>query len=141
MKLIKLAKIIKKQLKYLQKNDRRETFRKIAQQQKANNFALYVINESLKGSQVLQSFLLASKYYLGEVYTRTSMLTTIQDVFASDIHCHKRCINNYLLKYKCRKSADRNPQNVEKNFKIQKSYDAIMFEINLNENDYSLSEI
>ena len=39
------------------------------------------------------------------------------------------------------KSADRNPQNVEKNFKIQKSYDAIMFEINLNENDYSLSEI
>ena len=119
MKLIKLAKIIKEQLKYLQKNDRRETFRKIAQQQKANNFALYVINESLKGSQVLQSFLLASKYYLGEVYTRTSMLTTIQDVFASDIHCHKRCINNYLRKYNRSRSIDETPKTIEKNSKFK----------------------
>ena len=61
--------------------------------------------------------------------------------FASDIHCHKRCINNYLLKYNCCKSADENPKNIEKKIETQKSFDGIMSEISLNENGYSLSEI
>ena len=43
-----------------------------------------------------QSFLDATKYNLNEVYTKTSTLNTIQDVFPSDVYCHKLCINNYL---------------------------------------------
>ena len=62
------------------------------------------------------------------------MLNTIQDVFASDVY-------NYLLKYKRNKSADENPKNIKKNCEIQKSFDTIISEINLTENDYSLSEI
>ena len=69
----------------------------------------------------VQSFLLTSRYYLDKVYIRTWTVTTTQDIFASDIHCHKRCINNYLLKCKCSKSADENPQNREKKIEIQKS--------------------
>ena len=89
----------------------------------------------------VQSFLDATKYYLDEVYTRTSTLNTIQDVFASDVYCHKLCINNYLLKYKRSKSADENPKNIKKKCEIQKSFDTIISEINLTENGYSLSEI
>ena len=69
----------------------------------------------------MQSFLLTSRYYLDKVYIRIWTVTTIQDVFVSDIHCHKRYINNYLLKCNCSKSADGNPQNREKKIEIQKS--------------------
>ena len=87
-----------------------------------------------------QSFSDATKY-LDEVYTRRSTLNTIQDVFASDVYCHKLCINNYLLKYKRSKSTDENSKNIKKKCKIQKSLDTIISDINRTENGYSLSEI
>ena len=88
-----------------------------------------------------QSFIDATKYYLDEVYTRTSTLNTAEDVFANDLHCHKLCINNYLLKYKRQKSADENPNNIKKQYQIQKSFDAIISELNFSENGYALSDI
>ena len=45
-------------------------------------------------------FLEARKFNLDDVYTRTSTLESIEDVFAADIMCHKSCINNYLVKHK-----------------------------------------
>ena len=44
-------------------------------------------------------FLEARKFNLDDVYTRTSTLESVEDVFAADIMCHKNCINNYLVKY------------------------------------------
>ena len=48
------------------------------------------------------------------------MLNTIQDVFASDVYCHKLCINNYLLKYKRSKSADENPKKYKEKLRNSK---------------------
>ena len=88
-----------------------------------------------------QLFIDATKCYLDEVHTRTSTLYTAEDVFASDIYCHKLCINNYLLKYKRRKSADENPKNIERKSKIQTSFDKVVSELNFLENGYALSDI
>ena len=86
-----------------------------------------------------QSFLDVTKHYLDEVYTKKSTLNTTQDVFASDVYCHKFCVNNYLLKYKCNKSADENPKNIKKKCEIQKPFDTFISEINFTEHCYSLS--
>ena len=45
-------------------------------------------------------FLEARKFNPDEVYTRTTTLESIEDVFAADIMCHKSCINNYVVEYK-----------------------------------------
>ena len=88
-----------------------------------------------------QSFLDVTKHYLDEVYTKKSTLNTTQDVFASDVYCHKFCVNNYLLKYTCNKSADENPKKIKKKCEIQKPFDTFISEINFTEHCYSLSEI
>ncbi len=62
-------------------------------------------------------FLIASLYFLDEVYTRTCDLHDPAAVFGADLYCHKNCIRSYLQKYdKSLKKNESNSKAADKNW-------------------------
>ncbi len=45
------------------------------------------------------NFLTATKHLKDEVFCRVAELSSVEDVFASDLYCHAVCIRRYLHKY------------------------------------------
>ena len=57
-----------------------------------------------------QMFLDARMAFLDDVYTRTSTIADVKDLYAADVLCHDKCMNNYLLRYKRLKTTKDTPE-------------------------------
>lgn len=58
------------------------------------------------------NFLEATRYFKDSVFSRTSLLKTVEDVFGQDIYVHKDCLRQYIIKYE-RAVANDNKSKIE----------------------------
>lgn len=86
-----------------------------------------------------KSFLAATRFNLDAVFDRTSTLQDVNSVFAADIMCHKKCINQYILQYK--RDLDRQIT-IEESIpnEVFEAFQNLLSKLQLDSNGYALSD-
>ena len=84
-----------------------------------------------------QEFLDATRFFLDEVFERTSTLNDISSVFASDIMYHNNCMKPYINKFKTSKESENDPVQRKQHDDIKKFVENINFQ----SKGYTLSDL
>lgn len=118
-----------------------------ARQQREGEWCIICGNKKYKGDLRLlricekvraERFLLATRYFQDEVFSRTSTLDNVMSVFAADVLYHSACMSNYLMRY------SRSTENCESfinDTTIKSEFYKLLERLDFSQNGYELSEL
>lgn len=121
--------------------------RRSTRQQQEGDSCIICGNKKYKGDLRLlricekeraEKFLLATRYFQDEVFSRTSTYDDVMSVFAADVLYHSACMSNYLMRY------SRSTENCESfinNTTIKSGFHKLLDKLDFSQNGYELSEL
>ena len=116
-------------------------------QQREGEWCIICGNKKYKGDLRLlricekvraEKFLLATRYFQDEVFSRTSTFDDVMSVFAADVLYHSACMSNYLMRY------SRSTENCESfinDTTIKSGFHKLLDKLDFSQNGYELSEL
>lgn len=116
-------------------------------QQREGDWCIICGNKKYKGDLRLlricekeraEKFLLATRYFQDEVFSRTSTCDDVQSVFAADILYHSACMSHYLIKYS---RSTESCESLINDTSIKSSFQKLLDKIDFSKNGYELSQL